>query len=114
MVQLDDVHALNTALVQSRPFVAVFFGGTSGIGHYTLRSLTIATANSGKGLRAYIVGRKAEAAKDIIAECRGIYPDGQYKFLQTEDLPLMENVDRVCSEIVEMEEKEGQVQESTI
>lgn len=64
MVKLNEVRALNTALVQSQPLVAVFFGGTSGIGHYTLRALATASAAGGKGFRAYIVGRKAKAAED--------------------------------------------------
>ncbi|RAK83482.1 hypothetical protein BO79DRAFT_260146 [Aspergillus costaricaensis CBS 115574] len=108
MVELDDVRATNTALVQRQPLVAVFFGGTSGIGHYTLRALATAEANGGKGFRAYIVGRNIKAAEEIIAECRGICPKAQIRFLQTEDISLIQNVDRVCEEIVQMEEKEQQ------
>lgn len=107
MVKLDTVRAANSKLVQSQPLVAVFFGGTSGIGHYTLRALATASAKEGKGLRAYIVGRKAQAAEEIIAECRGIYSKGQYAFIKADDLSLIADVDRICTEIVQMEKKEG-------
>jgi NAD(P)-dependent dehydrogenase (short-subunit alcohol dehydrogenase family) len=108
MVKLDVVRTENTTLVQSQPLVAVFFGGTSGIGHYTLRALATAEANGGKGFRAYIVGRKAAAAEDIISECRGICPQGQFKFVKADDLSLIRDVDRVCADIIQLEEKEGQ------
>ncbi|EXJ89665.1 hypothetical protein A1O3_02732 [Capronia epimyces CBS 606.96] len=107
MGKLDAVHTSNAALVQRQPLVAVFFGGTGGIGHVTLRALATAEVNNGgKGLRAYIVGRKAEAAKDFIAECRGIYPGGQFKFVQAKDLSLIREVDQVCADIRRMEEEE--------
>jgi NAD(P)-dependent dehydrogenase (short-subunit alcohol dehydrogenase family) len=109
MVELKTVRALNTALVQRQPLVAVFFGGTSGIGSYTLRALATAEAASGgRGLRAYIVGRKVKAAEEIIAECRALYPTGEFKFVKVDDLALMEAVDRVCVDIIRLEEKEGQ------
>ena len=108
MVKLDDIHALDKTLVQGQPLVAVFFGGTSGIGSYTIRSLATACADGGKGLRAYIVGRKVKAAEEIISECRGIYPDGQFKFVKAEDLSLIQEVDRVCAELIQLEEKEAQ------
>ncbi|KIX09225.1 uncharacterized protein Z518_00304 [Rhinocladiella mackenziei CBS 650.93] len=108
MVKLDVVHTLNLAVVQSQPLVVVFFGGTSGIGHYTLRALATAEANGGQGFRAYIVGRKANVAEDVISECRGICPQGQFKFLKVDDLSLIQEVDRVCAEIIQLEEKEAQ------
>lgn len=108
MVRLDTVERSNVALVASQPLTAVFFGGTGGVGHYTLRALASAEFNGGKGLRAYIVGRNAPAAEEIIAECRGIYPRGQFKFIKTEDLSLIHEVDRVCAKIIQIEENEGQ------
>jgi hypothetical protein len=109
MVKLDVVRSANTALVQSQPLVAVFFGGTGGIGSYTLRALATAEAqNGGKGVRAYVVGRKAESAERILSECRDICPQGQFKFVQAGDLSLIQGVDQVCAEILELEEKEGQ------
>ncbi|EED18859.1 conserved hypothetical protein [Talaromyces stipitatus ATCC 10500] len=109
MVELKDVYEENVTLVQSRPLVAAFFGGTSGIGHQTLRALAGAEAeHNGKGLRAYIVGRNAIAADEILAECRSLYPQGQYTFFKIDDLSLIRNVDRVCAEIFEAERKHGQ------
>lgn len=108
MVELTEVHKANSTLVQSQPLVAVFFGGTSGIGHQSLRALAAAEAeHNGKGLRAYIVGRNATAAEEIIAECRGLYPQGQYHFIKIDDLSLIKNVDRVCADIIQQEQKEG-------
>ncbi|KAH8812568.1 hypothetical protein F5884DRAFT_312947 [Xylogone sp. PMI_703] len=105
---MNVVHSLNTSLVQSQPLVAVFFGGTGGIGHYTLRALATASAkNGGKGFRAYIVGRKPKAAEAIFAECRKIYPEGEYKFVQIDDLSLINLVDQACAEIIELEEKQS-------
>jgi NAD(P)-dependent dehydrogenase (short-subunit alcohol dehydrogenase family) len=106
MVKLNDVRSSNAALVESRSLVAVFFGGTSGIGHYTLRALANVSARGGKGLRAYIVGRNARAAEDIISECRAIYSEGQYTFVKANDLSLISDVDRVCASIIQLEEIE--------
>ncbi|PWY80265.1 hypothetical protein BO94DRAFT_626076 [Aspergillus sclerotioniger CBS 115572] len=105
---MDIVHASNTALVQNQPLVAVFFGGTSGIGHYTLRALATAESKGGKGFRAYIVGRNAKAAEEIIEECRDICPQGHMKFVQTDDISLIQEVDRTCAEIIQLEEKANQ------
>ncbi|PWY90197.1 hypothetical protein BO70DRAFT_330493 [Aspergillus heteromorphus CBS 117.55] len=108
MVDLSVARAANATLVQSQPLVAVFIGGTSGIGHYTLRALATAEANGGKGFRAYIVGRNAKAAEEIIAECRGIYPDAQIKFVKADDISLIQAVDQACAEIIQSEEKQSQ------
>jgi hypothetical protein len=108
MVHLNDVHTANAALVQSRALVAVFFGGTSGIGHNTIRALSTAAANAGKGFRAYIVGRKEEVAESVISEARGIFPKGQFKFVKADDLSLIRSVDKVCADIVQLEEENGQ------
>src|ERR1700761_2711202 len=100
MVKLDDVQTYNAALVQSQPLVAVFFGGTSGIGHYTLRQLATAESKGGKGLRAYIVGRNEKTAETIISECSVIYPEGHFIFVKADDISLIKDVDRVCAEII--------------
>lgn len=107
MVNLDIVHASNTKLVHSHPLVAVFVGGTSGIGEYTLRALAATHGKDGKGLRAYIVGRKAAAAEKTIAHCASICPKGQFLFVKAGDLSLMKDVDRVCAEITQLEKKES-------
>lgn len=107
MVKLEAVRALNVSLVQSQPLVAVFFGGTSKIGLSTLRALANAAAKGRKGLRAYVVGRHADAANDILSGCRDTYPDGVFRFVKANDLSLIRDVDRVCAEILQAEEKEG-------
>lgn len=103
MVKLNDVQVANAALIKKQPLVAVFFGGTTGIGHYTLRALASAASKEGKGFRAYIVGRKVKTAEEVIAECCGIYPEGEFKFIQTDDLSLLANVDQACAEITKLE-----------
>jgi NAD(P)-dependent dehydrogenase (short-subunit alcohol dehydrogenase family) len=107
MPALDDVKALNSTLIQSQPLVAVFFGGTGGIGHATLCELVKAEAASGKGLRAYIVGRDASAGEKIMEDCRDVYPNGEFNFIKAVDLSLLKEADRICAEITRMEEKKG-------
>ena len=105
MVQIDVVRASIASLVKSRPLVAVFVGGTSGIGEFTIQALATTHGTDGKGLRVYIVGRNTSAAEKTIAECRGICPGGEFVFVKANDLSLLGDVDRVCSEIIELEEK---------
>lgn len=111
MVALTTVRASNTALVQRQPLVAVFFGGTGGIGSFTVRALArieaAAQSPRGKGLRAYIVGRKETAAEEFIAECRGTYSSGEYVFVKAGDLSLVSEVDRVCGVVRQAEEEKA-------
>lgn len=107
MVELQVVRSCNSTLVNSQPLVAVFVGGTSGIGALTIRALAATHANHGKGLRAYIVGRKEKAARRIISECQSTCPGGQFKFVQATDLALIQDVDRVSAEIIRLEEIEN-------
>lgn len=123
--------ALLTSRHPHRPLIAVFFAGAAGIGHYTLRELARATANAllPSGFRAYIVARKEQAAQNVIAECLAILEGGtsnvsiatdlsgeqknsgianktataEFAFVQTSDLSLMVEVDRVCARITELE-----------
>ena len=107
MVHLDVVRAANSALVKSQPLVAVFVGGTSGIGEQTIYALAATHAEKGKGLRLYIVGRNAAAAQKIISECTRLCPGGSFRFVQAKDLALLEDVDRICAEIIRIEEDEN-------
>lgn len=107
MVKLDLVQSSNAALVSSQPLVAVFVGGTSGIGSHTIRSLAVTHGKDGKGLRAYIIGRNAKAAENIISECQKSCPAGQFHFLQAKDLALIKDVDLICEELIEKEKKEA-------
>ena len=103
MVQLETVRSANATLVQKQPLVAVFSGGTSGIGEYTLKALATDHGESGKGLRIYLVGRNATAATRIFSECRETCPKGEYEFVQANDLSLIKDVDRCCDTIITME-----------
>lgn len=96
MVTLSDVEASNRCIssVFQDGLVAVFVGGTSGIGEYTLKQL----AKDTRKLRAYIVGRSLEAADRIIKECKQLNSAGEYIFIQA-DVSLLKNVDDVCRQI---------------
>ncbi|TVY89749.1 Short-chain dehydrogenase/reductase, partial [Lachnellula willkommii] len=104
MISLDAVKTANAALIKSQPLVAVFVS-TSGIGTYVLHALA-SHANEGQGLRAYIVARRKAAADKLISECQTLCPKGQFRFVQTNHLALLKNVDRVCAEITDAETKE--------
>jgi NAD(P)-dependent dehydrogenase (short-subunit alcohol dehydrogenase family) len=107
IVQIDVVRSCNSTLIKTQPLVAVFVGGTSGIGEYTIRALAAAHSDQGKGLRLYIVGRNADAARATISDCVRVCPGGQFRFVQAEDLALLKDVDRVCAEIIRIEEDEN-------
>jgi NAD(P)-dependent dehydrogenase (short-subunit alcohol dehydrogenase family) len=98
MVSIDIVRSCNASLVTRQPLVAIFTGGTAGIGSYAIQALA-AHAKHGKGLRLYIVGRNEEAGKKITAECLLLCPTAQFRFVQANDLALLRDVDRVCAEI---------------
>lgn len=109
MVAINVVRSANARLVQKQPLVAVFVGGTAGIGEYAVRALTRNVAkHDGKGLRVYIVGRKQDAADKIIADCEKECPKGDFRFVKANDLSLLGDVDRVCKEIVTLEEEASQ------
>ncbi len=107
MVQLDVVRSCNSTLIKTQPLVAIFVGGTSGIGEHTIRALAVTHSDKGKGLRLYIVGRNADAAKKIISDCVRVCPGGQFQFVQAGDLALLRDVDHVCAEIIRIEEHEN-------
>jgi NAD(P)-dependent dehydrogenase (short-subunit alcohol dehydrogenase family) len=70
-------------------------GGTSGIGESTARAF----AQHATSPRIYLVGRNQEEASRIQAELHALNPSGQVKFVQSDDITLLKNVDKVCSEI---------------
>jgi short-subunit dehydrogenase len=100
MVALSDVNASNGRISTAIPqgLVAVFVGGTSGVGEYTLKAL----AKHSPTLRAYIVGRSQESADRILNECKEIAPSAQIHFIQA-DVSLLKVVDDVCRQIREKE-----------
>ncbi|KAH8649365.1 hypothetical protein BX600DRAFT_388445 [Xylariales sp. PMI_506] len=105
-----DIRAATAALARSQPLVIVIFGSTSTIGRYSLRVLATASANTAgsKGFRAYLVGRNPKSTEPIIAECRTIYPEGKYTFVQASDLSLLQDVDAACAEVMRREQEESE------
>ena len=100
MVSLSTVQASNALINSTLPagLVAVFCGGTSGIGEATLFEFTKNAIRP----KVYIVGRSQDAANRNIAKCRMINKNGDYRFVKA-DLTLMNEVDAVCEQIKRQE-----------
>ncbi|AEO58291.1 hypothetical protein MYCTH_2305531 [Thermothelomyces thermophilus ATCC 42464] len=96
MVTLEQMRSSNARIPECLPpgVVAVFVGGTSGIGEATMKQL----AKYAVQPRIYFIGRSERAAARIMDELVAINPAGEYHFLQA-DLSLLQNVDQVCCEI---------------
>jgi len=96
MVSLDLVRASNARILSSLPpgLVAVFVGGTNGLGEYMLRKF----AKYSHHARIYIVGRSEPAASKIIRECKESGSTAEFSFLAY-DISLLRNVDVVCDTI---------------
>ncbi|KAJ5662106.1 uncharacterized protein N7477_009722 [Penicillium maclennaniae] len=96
MVILSEVQASNAQIATALPpgLVAVFVGGTNGIGEAALLEF----ARQALQPRVYFVGRSQEAGDRIATECRDLNPNGEFTFMEA-DLSLMRNVEDVCQEI---------------
>ncbi|GAB1318452.1 Short-chain dehydrogenases/reductase [Madurella fahalii] len=96
MVSLEQMRASNARIPRSLPpgLVAVFVGGTSGIGETTMKKFAKHTVQP----RIYFIGRSEQSAIRILAELQTLNPAGEYQFLQA-DVSLLQNVDHVCREI---------------
>lgn len=82
--------------------VAVFVGGTSGIGEYT----AYAFAKYTKCPTIYIVGRNATAGERIVEKLKQINDDPQSKYyFYSHDLTLIKECDKLCSKIQQNESK---------
>lgn len=92
MVALEIIKSSNAKLPSH--LTAVFVGGTSGIGEYTLKAF----ATRCQFPKAYFIGRSQEAADRISSELKTLNPAGQYTFLKT-DVSLLKSVDKVCEDI---------------
>lgn len=114
MVRLDVVRACDKALVKKQSVTAVFVGGTSGIGEYTLRALASTHGTSGHGLRVYLVGRNETAAKTIISDCQKTCPAAEFHFVRASDLASLREVDRVCKEIISAEEARAAIKSACV
>jgi NADP-dependent 3-hydroxy acid dehydrogenase YdfG len=95
MVSLSKIRASNSLISATFPtrLVALFVGGTSGIGESTLKNF----ARYANSPRAYFIGRSQDSADRIIAECKALNPGGEYIFIKA-DVSLIRVVDKVCKE----------------
>jgi hypothetical protein len=110
MVKLPQVIAANKALA-TQPIVYVGMGATSGINLFALQALVSAFASQGqqgKGLRAYIVGRKPEDGQKIIEECLKQCLKATLTYVLAADLSLLSEVDKASKEIERLERLEEQ------
>ncbi|KAL8692799.1 MAG: hypothetical protein Q9218_002240 [Villophora microphyllina] len=96
MVALSEIQSSNARIASTLPagLVAVFVGGTSGIGETALKQF----AKHARQPRIYYVGRSQEAADRIAKTCKELNADGQYIFIKA-DTSLIRNVDVVCQTI---------------
>lgn len=94
MVSYKETQASNARISESTaPQVAVFAGGTSGIGKYTVKALV----STGAGMRIYLVGRKSseERMKTVIEELQAINPRAEIIWTEGE-ISLLSETKRVC------------------
>jgi NAD(P)-dependent dehydrogenase (short-subunit alcohol dehydrogenase family) len=103
MVSYKDIQASNTLINDAAaPRVAVFVGGTSGIGKFTVQAL-VAT---GVSLRIYLVGRKLseEPMNAFIQELRAINSKAEVIWTEGE-VSLLAETKRICEVIKSKESR---------
>ncbi|KAF2000749.1 hypothetical protein P154DRAFT_522343 [Amniculicola lignicola CBS 123094] len=102
MVSLSTIRAHNASLKSTLPpnLVAVFVGGTSGMGYSTARELVRNTTSP----HIYLIGRNQTEASRIISELQSINPDSKLNFIKS-DVSLLKGVDEACKEIAAKEKK---------
>ncbi|KAK9246503.1 hypothetical protein V1506DRAFT_165770 [Lipomyces tetrasporus] len=101
MVNIKYVRISNSWLTAKPPgMVAVFVGGTSGIGQGTLKQL----AKYATAPKVYVVGRSKSSAAPLLRELESMNAKGAFIFMETE-ISLIRNVDTVCREIRQNEKK---------
>lgn len=99
MIGLDAVRKANGSLKTTVPrIVALFVGGSSGIGRSALRQLAL----NAEAPTAYIVGRSESKAAPFLRELAQINPRGTFNFIEA-DVSLMRNVDKACESIAKRE-----------
>ena len=96
MVSLPICQASNSYVAKALPagLVAVFVGGTNGIGETTLKQF----AKHTRSPRVYFVGRSQEAGARIAAVCKTLNSEGEYYFMKA-DTSLIRVVDDICRDI---------------
>jgi len=103
MVSSKEIRASNALINDATgPRVAVFVGGTSGIGKYTVKALVAA----GTSMRIYLVGRKSseERTRAFIQELSGINPKAEVIWTEGE-ISLLAETKRVCDVIKRKESR---------
>ncbi|KAK9312070.1 hypothetical protein V1524DRAFT_440462 [Lipomyces starkeyi] len=101
MVNIKTVRISNSSLKGKPPgMVALFVGGTSGIGKGTL----IQFAKYANAPKVYIVGRSKASATPLLNELKSLNPEGTFIFIETE-ISLIRNADEVCEGIKVKEQK---------
>lgn len=96
MVSLEDVQASNSRITSTLPagLVAIFVGGTSGIGETSLKQFV----KHARKPRVYFIGRSQDAADRIAAECGMLNAEAELVFIKA-DTSLIRTVDEVCEGI---------------
>ena len=101
MVSVKDVRISNSSFAaKSHGMVVLFVGGTSGIGKGTLKQF----AKYAKAPTVYIVGRSEISATPLLNELKTLNPEGTFIFVESE-ISLIKNVDTVCQQIKEKQQK---------
>jgi NAD(P)-dependent dehydrogenase (short-subunit alcohol dehydrogenase family) len=92
---ITQVRDWNATLKSTRPeLVALFVGGTSGIG----RSTAITLAGAVERPTIYIVGRNENAGAQVVEEMKAANKNGSYSFIPA-DVSDLRKVDTVCQEL---------------
>ncbi|KAH7127108.1 hypothetical protein B0J11DRAFT_549876 [Dendryphion nanum] len=101
MVSLTEIRAHTSTLKTLSPgLVAVFVGGTSGMGLSTARELVRNTQSP----HIYLIGRNQVVATQITTELQTLNPSSTISFIKS-DVSSLRNVDTVCAEIAAKEKK---------
>ncbi|KAH7392336.1 hypothetical protein DE146DRAFT_137155 [Phaeosphaeria sp. MPI-PUGE-AT-0046c] len=97
MVAYTDIEASNALINDDNaPRVAVFVGGTSGVGNYTIKALV----TTGASVRIYVIGRQSaeERTKVFFNELQVLNPRAELIWLEGE-VSLLAESKRLCETI---------------
>lgn len=101
MTELSLISTFNSKIASAFPsgLTAIFIGGTSGVGEYTLKALSKYVPKS----RFYIIGRSKESADRIIKECTEQSHECCFDFIEA-DISQLKHVDSVSRQIMAKED----------
>lgn len=105
MPNLQTIQSTISALPTGPPLVIAIVAGTSGIGSYIARAFARAYTHHGPKLRIYIIGRNVARAEEVISYGRATSPGSDWRFVQVRDLSILAEVERVCLEVIRLEEE---------